>query len=115
MSSRCFTYFPCTIVSFATSSSEVDLGHAWKQVYLEVPTMTSNIQLHIQAAQTTGGTFRRIKHPTINSSTSSSNDYAISSGCSNSIIPIPSGFRYIKVEATGVVSFSASFTVICGD
>ena len=105
-----------TISSFSTSSdSEVDLGRVWQSVYLEIPTMTSNTQLHIQAAAASGGEFRRVYHPSLNSSTVGVNPFAITSSVTNSIVPIPSGFRYIKVETTAVVSFSAGFNIICGD
>lgn len=115
MSSRYFTYVPVTMNSFSTLTSAIDLAGSWGQVYLAVPTMTSNVELYIQAAVTAGGDYRRIKHPTINSSTSSANDYAISSQCTNRIVPIPSGFQHIKIEASAIVSFSPTFHVIYGD
>jgi hypothetical protein len=103
------------MASFSTLTGEIDLGHAWSQVFLEIPSMISNTQLHIQAAYTSGGTYRRVKQPPLNSSTVGTNDFAIVSGATNCMVPIPSGLRYIKVEATATVSFTASFNVICGD
>lgn len=104
-----------TMASFSTLTPAIDLAGAWGQCYLHVPSMTSNSQLHIQAAAFEGGTYARVKHPPINSGTSSSNDFAISSLSTNSIVPIPSGLRFIKVEATAIVSFSPTFHVIYGD
>lgn len=115
MGSRFFTYFPVTMSSFSTLTPAVDLGNAWGQLYLAVPTMTSNTDLFIQAAVTESGDYRRIKHPIVNTSTSSTNDYQISSSITNRIVPIPGGFRYLKVEASLIVSFSPTFHVICGD
>jgi len=115
MASRYHTVFPATVASFATSSSEVDLGCSWGQVYLEIPTMTSNTQVHIQGASETGGTFRRVKQPPLNSSTVGTNDFAIHSSATNCLVPIPSGLRFLKVETSAVVSFTAAFKIICGD
>jgi hypothetical protein len=114
-SARCFTYFPGTMASFSTSTGEIDLGHSWSQVFLEIPTMTSNTQLHIKAAASSGGTYRRVRQPPLNSSTVGTNDFAIVSSATDCLVPIPSGLRYIKVEATATVSFTASFNIICGD
>lgn len=110
-----FTYYPATVASFATSSSEVDLGGAYKTVYLEIPTMTSNTEIYIKAANSTGGTFRRVYHPTLNSSTVGTNVFAIHSSATGCIVPIPDNLRYLKVETAVVISFTASFNFLVGE
>lgn len=107
--------FPATIVSFATLSSEIDLGQAWDYVHLLVPAMTSNSTAYVQASEQAGGTFRRIvnKDP---ASAAASVDFMILSSCTNRIIPVPgaAGHRYVKVETDVVLSFTAGFKIICG-
>lgn len=105
-----------TVSSFATSSdSEVDLGRAWHSVYLEIPTMISNAQLYIQVASDSGGDFRRVYHPSLNSSTVGTNVFAIVSATTNAVVPIPAGAQFLKVETNVVISFTAAFKIICAD
>lgn len=107
-------YFTATMTSAGTLTSEVDLGRVWDTVYLEIPTMTSNTQLHIQASRTLGGSYRRVFHPSINSSTVGTNVFAVPSNVTNAIIPIPNDFQYVKVESTATVNDGALFRIICG-
>lgn len=113
--SRYFNPFTVTMASAGTLTGEIDLGGAWYSVYLEIPTLTSNTQHHIQVANTSGGTYRRIYHAPINSATSSSNVFAISSGVTNGVVPIPGGIRYIKIETTATVNDGAVYRVFAGD
>jgi len=99
----------------ATTSGEVELGRSWHSVYLEIQSMVSNSELHIYGANESGGEYRRIYHPSLNSSTVGTNGFAIASSVSNGIVPIPAGTRYMKVVATATLSFAANFNVICAD
>lgn len=110
------TKFFSTMSSAGTTSAEVNLGRNWEKVYLVVPSLTSNSQIHIKASESAGGTFRRICHPAINSSTvSTPNDFAIGSAATNRMVPIPNGFQYLKVETTATVDSGQTFTIICSD
>jgi hypothetical protein len=104
-----------TVSSFSTTSGEVELGRAWHSVYLEIPSMTSNSEIHIYGANESGGEFRRIYHPSLNSSTVGTNGFAVASAVSNGIVPIPAGTRYVKVATTATISFTAAFQIICAD
>ncbi len=107
--------YEATIASFATASSALDLGRSWDKVYLLIPAMTSQTALHIQASETSSGTFRRVYHTTVNSATVATNVYTIASAVTNAFVPIPAGHRFMKVEATAIISFSANFKIICSD
>jgi len=115
MSHGPLSVYTATMATNTTLTSSADLSRAWKTVYLQVPTMTSGTQLHIQASDTLAGTYRRVYHPPINSSTVGVNAFAIASSATNCLVPIPNGLRYIKVEATAVVSFDCAFKIICSD
>lgn len=108
--------FDATIASFATTSGEVDLSRGFRSVFLVIPTMTSNSQVHIQAADVSGGNYRRVLQHDAASATVSV-DFAIPSATTNRIVRLREmeGLRYFKVETTAVVSFSAAFQVICED
>ena len=110
-----FSAFSQNMVSAATLSPAFDLQRGWSSVYLVIPTMNSNTQLHIQGCESATGTFRRVKHPSINSSTITTNDFAIASSATNRIVPIPNGLRFLKVEATATVDNGATFKIICSD
>lgn len=110
--------YAATMASAGTLTSEVDVGRIYGSVYLEIPTMNSNTQIHIQAAYATsanGGVYRRLTHPMINSSTVGTNDFAITSGVTSRMVPIPNGFQYYKVESTATVDNGCVFRIICAD
>lgn len=103
-----------TMASGGVLTPAIDLGRAFAKVHLEVPTLTSNTQLHIQAAVAKTDVFRRVKQWNV-ASANVATDYAISSGVTNGIAPIPGGLRYLKVEATATIDNGALFRIICSD
>lgn len=106
--------YTLSMASGATLTGAVDLGRAWINNLLVIQSMNSNSQIHLQGSDSLTGTYRRIKHPTINSSTVGTNDYTIHSSASNAIVPIPAGVRFLKVETTATVDNGCIFKVICG-
>lgn len=109
--------YDATVSSFATASSEVDLGRSFQVIAVEVPAMTSNTAAHIQVSDTSGGTFRRIAFAPVATATSAAYDLCISSAATNRIVVIPNPIpgRFVKIETTAVVSFSAAYKIVCGD
>lgn len=106
--------YTATMASAGTLTGEINLStQAWTTVYLEVPTLTSNTQLHLKAANSTGGTFRRVKHPAVNTSSVQCNDYSIASAATGVLVPLPAGLRFIKIESTATVDDGCVFRVIC--
>lgn len=109
-------YYSVTMASAGTLTAELDLGRSYGTMYLMVPTMTSNTQMFVQGCDVTAGTYRRIKMPVINTSTvAAPNDFNIASAATNCFVPIPNGFRYMKIETTATVDSGQTFKVICGD
>jgi hypothetical protein len=107
------TKYRATMASGGTLTSEIDLGRAWGKVYLDPTGAASEVRL--QAAASTGGTFRQVYHPSINSSTVGANIFKIPSSVSGGLIELPAGLRFIKVETTAAVADGGSFTLICSD
>ncbi len=105
-----------TMASGGTSSTEVDLGRPYKNVYLSIPVMASSTNgLRILGSDTSGGTFRVITHASINSATVATNEYVINSAASSVIVPVPAGLRFVKVNTAATVDAGAAFKFICGD
>lgn len=108
--------YSVTMASGATLTSELNLSRGYESMYLMVPSMTSNTQLHIQTSDSLGGTYRRVKLPVINSSTVAAPvDFNIHSAATNCFVPLPFGLQYIKVETTATVDGGTVFKVICAD
>lgn len=108
------TIYTVGIASGATLSSAATISRGWKTTYLVVPTMVSNTQFHVQGSHD-GVTYRRICHPSLNSSTVATNDFAIVSGATNRIVPIANGFFGYKIETTATVDSGQTFKIICCD
>lgn len=108
-----FSPFAVTMASAGTLTSQIDLGAGWSQAYLEIPSMTSNTQIYIRGASTDGGTFRRVKHPSINSSTVTTNDFVIQSTATNCFVPMPAGVRFVKIETEVTVNDGCVFKIVC--
>lgn len=109
------TVFIQTMASAGTATTYSDLGRSWKQLYLEIPTMTSNTQLHIKGTSDPSRSFRRIYHPSIASTTIETDVFAIASASTNCLVPIPNGVRYIQVESTATVDNGCVFYIIASD
>lgn len=111
-----YKVYVATMTSGATLTSEVDMGRSFELVYLSVPSMTSNSQLHIKFAAETGGTYRRAKHPVLNTTSAQApQDFTIVSSATNCMVPIPGGFRFVKVESTATCDSGESFKILCAD
>jgi hypothetical protein len=112
-----YTYFACTMASGGVLSSEVDLSYGWRHAYLEIPVLASNATHHIQAAATSGGTYRRVMYAPYAQSMVSllSNVYSVHSSVTNAMVPIPAGLRYVKVETTVSMAGGVDYRFICGE
>lgn len=108
-----YRVYTASMASGGTLTGEVNVGRVFENIYLMIPTMTSNTQLYIQASDVTGGTYRRIWQPVINSSTVGTNLFAVPSAVTNGMIPLPNGFQYMKVESTATVDGGVTFQIFC--
>lgn len=115
--SRFGAVFTATMTSGATTTGEIQLGSNWNNVYLEIPSLSSNAEHYINAAGDSGGTYRRVYHPSLNSSTVGTNRFAIASSVTNALVPIPNGLKFIKVETSATVGSTTAHTyrVFCAD
>lgn len=113
------TVYVITFPSGATLTSAIDLQRNWKTVYLEYGTFSTAANLFVQGAATSDGTFRRVYNPALNSSTVGINVFTILTAASNGYIPIPNGFRFMKIElgtfATNGLGAPSQFNLICSD
>ncbi len=102
------------LASGATLSSALDIGRAWGNVYLEVPTMTSGCDVYLQASDSATGTFRRV-YTKVNSATVANPWYVLSS-ITQCFVDMPAGFQHIKIEiTTAMTATSVNFKVHCAN
>lgn len=108
--------YQVTMASGGTLTAQLDLGRSFNTMYFVVPSMVSNSQIFIQGSEVTGGNYRRIKMPVINTTTvAAPNDFNIASAATNCMVPMPNGFQYLKIETTATVDNGQTFKVICSD
>lgn len=104
-----------SMVSGDSLTSALDLGRAFPSIYVEIASTPSNSEHRIRAAATLSGTYNTVYHPAINSATVAVNPYVIPSTVTGAIVPIPGGFRYIKIFASAAMTNGASYRIYCGD
>ena len=106
--------FTVNLASNATSTSALDLGRAWQNVYLEIPTMTSGCDVYLKASDSATGTFRRV-YSKVNSATVA-NPWYILSSITQCLVDTPPGFQHLKVEiTTAMTATSVNFKVHCSN
>lgn len=105
--------FTVTMASAGTLSSEADLKQSWQTVYLEIPSMTSNSQIHLQAARTSGGTYRRVVLPLLTTASIQTLTFSVQSTSTSRMVLIPPGLQYLKVETTATCDSGETFRFIC--
>lgn len=108
--------YTSTMASAASQSSEINLGRAYRNVYLKIPTMASSTDgMRIYASDVSGGTYLPVMQASLNSSTVTTNPYVIASAASQVIVPVPAGLQFLKVQVAAAPAAIVVFTVICSD
>ena len=109
--------FPATIASGASTSSDIVLDRSYKNVLLQVGTMSTGVNIQVEGKALVTDTYKYLYHPAINSSTVTTNQFIVSGavGSGGGIVPVPNGLPYMRIRLTGVVSGGVSFQVICSD
>lgn len=110
--------YQTTLLEAATSSSGIDLGESFQNIYLDIPAtsgaVSANVRTFINVSYD-GSTYRRLAEAVRNSATVDVNDFAIESGTSLRVLPIPcQGVRYVKVEVGAIASAPVTYRFICG-
>lgn len=105
--------FTASMASGETLTSEVDLGQAFDQVIVGIPTMASGTDVLIQIAGSSGGTYRNLYHePSVGSTTPTK--VQINSSVTQAYVPFSvGGSQYIKMElSTAMTATSAQFDIV---
>lgn len=107
--------FPHVLASGVTLSSSYDFGGSFRNVYLEIPTMASGSDFYVQGSSD-GAAFKRVMHPVVNTSSIQIQTFVIGSAATGKMVPVPAGFRYMKVElSTALTDTTSTFNFICGE
>jgi hypothetical protein len=114
MSHGAIVVYTKSIASNITNTGGIDLSRAWRNVYLEIPTMTSGTDLYLQASSN-NSTFRRV-FQRVNTATAQAAVVSIRSSVTNCLVDIPGGNRYVAIElSTAMTASTATFKLICSD
>ncbi len=115
MAHGAISVFTVSMATDATLTSAVDLGRAWKSVYLEIPSATSGTDVYPQVAVGSSSTFRRVYLP-VNSGTAQANVLVVKSSVTNCMVQLPSGFQHVKLEqSTATTGTPSTYKIICSD
>lgn len=117
MSHGAISVFTATMASAGTLTGAINLGRAWRNAYVEIPTSVSgadgtDVKLYASADNST---FRPV-YTRINSSTVAANVWQVKSSVSQAIVDLPPGLRYLKFQhTTAFTDTSLVYRVICSD
>ena len=101
--------YTVTATSGALSSTAMNLGAAYESVLLEVPTFASGGTHYVMISQD-GSTYRRAWHMVAGVATV----FQIAPGASQSVMAIPAGARYYKIEnTTGTTDTVLTYGLLC--
>ena len=106
-----FSSFTVSMLSGESLTSAIQLGRSWTNVYALLPSFSTNAAVELFASND-GVAYNRVMHPSVNSSTVTTNPYLISAAVTG-WVKIPADFPYIKLHATAAVANGATFKVIC--
>ena len=107
--------YPATFASGATLTGQIDLGRAFSQVYLELPSACT-FNLNVQGS-VSGSSYKRIYHPPAD------NDAVVTAveitsataGTNGAIVKLPVAMQYMKIESQTAVANGLALNLICVD
>ena len=110
--------FTDTIASGASTSGGINLTRGYRQIHVQVGTMSTQAAISVQGSSDSGSTFYNVFHPSINSATVGTPQVIIASGVGTNggVTPLPvGGIPHVRFIATAVVSGGVAFKIICSD
>ena len=110
--------FSATIASGASTSDSIKLSRGWKNISVQVGTMSTAMAVAVQNSADGGSTYYNVFKEPVNSATVASYQLFIPSACgtNGSVLPVPlDGLNQIRFVGTAVVSGGCGFKVICSD
>jgi hypothetical protein len=104
--------FDASMADGATLTGGLDLGGLYDELYLKIPVRASAADIYLHGS-TDNSTFFRITHPPVaNTATVAINDFRVVSTTSQRMVPIPTGFQYMKIEISTLASADVGFEII---
>ncbi len=104
---------PATMAA-AVGSVTVDLGGNWERVFLSIPSMVSASALDVYVAVTTDQTYYQLRKEIPNTTTVQCWSFVVSAIANGAVVPLPAGFRYMKLIATDSAPAAAiGFKIMC--
>ncbi len=110
-----YAVYTVSMTSGDSLTSALDLGRSFPCIYVEIASTPSATDHQMKVAATLGGTYNTVYHPSLNSSTVTTNPYKVASGVTGAVVPFPGGFQFIKIWATAAMANGCTYKVYCGD
>ena len=105
--------FAVTMATQTTLTSAFDLGGAYGQIMIGIPTMTSGTNHYLQVSDSPTGTFRRLYHGST-VATAKPTVWVVDSSVTNCYLPVVCHAQYGKIELSTMASdTSHTYKVIC--
>ena len=103
--------FDASMADGATLTSGIDLSGLYDQLYLKIPVRASAADIYVHGS-TDSSTYYRIAQPAASTASVQLNDFRIASTTSQRFVPIPVGFRYMKIEISTLASADVGFEIV---
>lgn len=102
-----------SLASAATLTGAYDLGEGAKNPHVLIPTLATGTSILVHGSLDNSA-FRKVTLPVPNTATiQNPTDFSIGTMTVSRLVPIPEGFRYVKLElATGVTDATSTFEII---
>lgn len=110
-----FSIFTTTMTS-GNSLATFDLGGAWHYNYLIVPTMTSGANIELWGTIDSATTYFQIRQPPGPTITAQMPSFIIAATCAagGAIVPIPSGYQYLRLRVDSAPTAATVFKITGG-
>jgi hypothetical protein len=109
-------YFPATMTSGGSITSDIDLGRGFARVYVNIAGATNSV--HFQAAPDvlgSPGTYATVKYG-VASGMSAPQTATVGTATSGSYVEVPlAGFRFVKIVNVGGAADGATLKLIASD
>ena len=100
------------------STLPFNLGQTFERVFLQVSTMTSAANISIDVSPDAGTSYYQLRHspnPLTTTVAVPTFIVAATAAANGSIIPLPPGFQYFRVNVDSSPAAAVAFTVVCGN
>lgn len=104
-----------TTMTSGNSLATFDLGQSWHYLYGVIPTMASSTAIEVWASVDAGTTYYQVRQAVAQTATAQMPSFVVAASCAigGSIVPLPSGFQYLRLRtADSAPTAATTFRII---